>query len=362
MATISLCMIVKNEEAVLERILEIMKDIADEIIIADTGSEDGTKDIAYRYTSNVFDFEWCDDFSAARNFVWDKAKMDYRMWLDADDVIREKWQKELKELKENIDMSTDVVMMKYVTGFDEGGDPSFFCYRERLIKNKSGYRWKGKVHEAVEPHGNVIYSDIEIEHRKIKEGYRDRNIKIYENMIKRGERLEPRDKFYYGRELYYNGRYEEGERVLIDFLREGKGWTENNIDACLQLSYCYEKTGEYEKRMKVLFYSFYFDMPRAEICCEVGRAFMEKEEYEKAVYWYGQALRTKYDEHSGGFVQKDFYDYIPAIQLCVCYDRMGEYEKAFEYHMISKKIKPEAEEVKFNEKYFKEFKELGARS
>ena len=61
-------------------------------------------------------------------------------------------------------------------------------------------------------------------------------------------------------------------------------------------------------------------------------------------------------------MQKDFYDYIPAIQLCVCYDRMGEHEKAFEYHMISKRIKPEAEEVKFNEKYFKELKELGVRS
>lgn len=357
MATISLCMIVRNEEAVLDRILNIMKDIADEIIIADTGSQDRTKNIAYRYTSNVFDFEWCDDFSAARNFVWDKAKMDYRMWLDADDVITEKWLKKLKELKENIDVSTDVVMMKYVTGFDEGGNSCFFYYRERLIKNEAGYRWKGRVHEAVEICGNVIYSDIEIEHRKIKENYSDRNLKIYENMLKRGERLEPRDKFYYGRELYYNGKYREGEKVISEFLKEGQGWTENNIDACLYLSYCYEITGEFEKRMNALFYSFYFDVPRAEICCEIGRAFMEREEYEKAVYWYKQALKAKYDEFSGAFVNKDFYDYIPVIQLCVCYDRLGDRKKAFKYHMLSKKLKPEAEAVKLNEKYFKEMSE-----
>ncbi len=352
MATISLCMIVKNEEAVLGRILEIMKDIADEILIADTGSTDGTKNVAYRYTSKVFDFEWCDDFSAARNFVWDKAKMDYRMWLDADDIISEKWQEKLKELKENIDMSTDIVMMKYVTGFDEEDNPSFFCCRERLIKNSAGYRWKGKVHEAVELHGNIVHSDIEIEHRKIKEEYSDRNLKIYESMIKRNEVFEPRDKFYYGRELYYNGKYKEGKKVLIDFLKEGNGWIENNIDACRYISYCYEIKGKFKERMKALFYSFYFDIPRGEICCEIGRAFMEKEEYEKAVYWYNQAIKAKYNEYSGAFVNKDFYDYIPAVQLCVCYDRMGDYKKAFEYHKISKMIKPDTEEVKFNDKYF----------
>ena len=360
MATISLCMIVKNEEAVIERILRIMKDIADEIIIADTGSEDRTKEIAYKYTTNVFDFIWCDDFSAARNFVWNKAKMDYRMWLDADDIITEKWQKELKKLKATIDMNTDVVMMKYVTGFDENNEPNFFYYRERLIKNSPKYIWEGKVHEAIVPNGNVIYSDIEIEHRKEKKDNSNRNLKIYENIFKRGEKADPRSKFYYGRELYYNGKYNEAEKVLIDFLSEGEGWIENNIDACLHLSYCYEKLGIYEKRIGALFYSFCFDVPRAEICCEAGRAFMEKEEYKRAVYWYKEALKAEYDEYSGGFVQKDFYDYVPFIQLCVCYDKLGDYKKAFEYHKLSKKVKPKSEAVKYNEKYFNKLFENNA--
>ncbi|MDE5995713.1 MAG: glycosyltransferase family 2 protein, partial [Eubacterium sp.] len=87
MATISLCMIVKNEEKVLARCLESIKNAVDEIIIADTGSTDNTKEIAKKYTDKIYDFEWVDDFSKARNFSFSKASKDYIMWLDADDII-----------------------------------------------------------------------------------------------------------------------------------------------------------------------------------------------------------------------------------------------------------------------------------
>ena len=61
MITISLCMIVKNEEAVLERLLKTMSNVADQIVIVDTGSTDRTKEIAARYTDEVYDFPWTDD-------------------------------------------------------------------------------------------------------------------------------------------------------------------------------------------------------------------------------------------------------------------------------------------------------------
>ena len=83
MITVSLCMIVKDEEEVLDRCLSGMKDLVDEMIIVDTGSKDRTKEIAGRYTDKVFTFEWTDDFSAARNFSFSKASMEYCMWMDA---------------------------------------------------------------------------------------------------------------------------------------------------------------------------------------------------------------------------------------------------------------------------------------
>ena len=97
MATVSLCMIVKNEEAVLARCLESIKDAVDEIIIVDTGSTDHTKEIAEKYTDLVYDFPWINDFSAARNFSFSKASKDYIMWLDADDVVTEENQKKIIE-------------------------------------------------------------------------------------------------------------------------------------------------------------------------------------------------------------------------------------------------------------------------
>ena len=87
MATISLCMIVKNESAVLARCLDSIADLMDEIIIVDTGSTDNTKEIAAQYTSRIYDFKWTSDFSAARNFSFSKATMEYIYTADADEIL-----------------------------------------------------------------------------------------------------------------------------------------------------------------------------------------------------------------------------------------------------------------------------------
>ena len=77
MATISLCLIVKNEETVLARCLESVQGLFDETIIVDTGSIDSTQKIAARYTSKLYSFPWNSDFAAARNFSFSKATQEY---------------------------------------------------------------------------------------------------------------------------------------------------------------------------------------------------------------------------------------------------------------------------------------------
>lgn len=180
MISLSLCMIVKNEEAVLERILKPVSQVMDAILIADTGSSDRTKEIAEQYTSQVFDFPWCDDFSAPRNFLLEKVRTDYWMWLDADDVLDEENLEKLKSLKETLNPGTDVVMMEYAAGFDQSGRTTFSYFRERIMKTSRNFRWNGAVHETVIPEGNIIYSDVVIRHRKCGKGDPDRNLRIYE--------------------------------------------------------------------------------------------------------------------------------------------------------------------------------------
>lgn len=78
MISVSLCMIVKNEEDVLERCLKSVAGLVDEIIIVDTGSTDRTREIATHFTNQIFDFPWQDDFSAARNEAFPM-----RLWTTA---------------------------------------------------------------------------------------------------------------------------------------------------------------------------------------------------------------------------------------------------------------------------------------
>lgn len=352
MMTISLCMIVRNEEKVLGRCLECGKVFADEIIVVDTGSQDRTREIAEEYGAKVYGFSWQDDFAAARNAAFDKASMDYCMWLDADDVVTEENQKRLVELKETLDKNTDMVMMRYVTAEDEDGNPLFSYYRERLVKNGKGFRWEGRVHEVITPSGNVAYSGIEINHRKQGPGDGDRNLRIYERMIQEGEELTGRSLFYYGRELMAHKRYEEARAVMEAFL-DGAGWVENQIEACLNLAECQGALGHLKEAAQALLRSFLYDLPRGEACFGLGRYFQELGQWAMAVYWYKEALASRPEAEHGGFIRWDYYGYLPEVNLCLCYDRMGERDKAYEYHKKAKAWRPDSQEVQWNETYFR---------
>ncbi|WP_254438492.1 glycosyltransferase family 2 protein [Paenibacillus sp. DCT19] len=115
MITISLCMIVKNEERTLARCLDSVSGIVDEIIIVDTGSSDRTMDVAAQYTDQVYTYEWQDDFAAARNYSFEQATQEYILWLDADDVLLPGDQAKLRTLKEQLpsDGETEAVVLNY---------------------------------------------------------------------------------------------------------------------------------------------------------------------------------------------------------------------------------------------------------
>ena len=109
MTTISLCMIVKNEEKTLARCLDSVHDLVDEIIIVDTGSSDRTTEIAAKFTSKIYNHSWTDDFAAARNVSFSKASMKYCMWLDADDILEQTEREKFLQLKQSLPSDTDIV-------------------------------------------------------------------------------------------------------------------------------------------------------------------------------------------------------------------------------------------------------------
>lgn len=355
MATISLCMIVKNEEDVLKRCLESIKDVVDEIVIVDTGSTDNTKRIAKEFTDKIYHFNWIDDFAKARNCSFSKATKDYILWLDADDVVLPKDRELFKDLKENLDKNTDIVMMKYNCGFDDNGNPTLSYYRERLIKNFKNYKWIGRIHEVIPPNGNIIYSDIAITHKKIHENDPNRNLRIFEKMIKDNEILDSRQKFYYAREVYYSGDYNKAIEKFNDFLASDEKWVENTISALLDLSTCYNKIGDKKNEISTLFKSFEYSTPRSQTCCYIGNFFLRDEKIEQAIYWYKLALTITPDLKSGGFFELDYFNFIPYIQLCVCYYKLGDIKKSIEYNELAGKIKPKNKSYLANKEFFKNY-------
>jgi glycosyltransferase involved in cell wall biosynthesis len=355
-------MIVKDEEEVLARCLESIKDIVDEIIIVDTGSSDKTKEIAKKYTNKIYDFKWCDDFSKARNYSFFHATKEYILWLDADDVILDKDKKEFLKLKNTLDKNVDIVMMKYNLSYDENGNPKFSYNRERLLKNNKKYKWIGEVHEVIVPSGNIIYSDIAISHKKEKKEYTKRNLNIFKKMLQNGKKLDARQQFYYARELYYHGMYEEAIEEFNIFFNRKDSWIENKISACTELYNCYLALNDEENSLKALIKSFTFDLPRASICCNIAKHFYLKNEYNVAIFWYDLATKLKPNINSGGFEELEYYDYVPYLGLCVCYDKIKKYTIANEYNEKVGKIRPNDKKYLYNKKYFENLLNIDTKS
>lgn len=352
MISISLCMIVKNEEDVLERCLECVKDIVDEIIIIDTGSTDRTKEIAMSYTDKVYSFEWINDFAAARNYSFSKATMDFILWLDADDIILVEDEEKLRLLKQELTEKVDVVMMKYNVGTDENGNITLSYYRERLVKRFNNYKWTEPVHEYIQPSGNIINSDICITHKKEHSSLSGRNLIIYENYLSTGKELSIRGLYYYARELYYNGKYKDAIKYFNKFLDTEQGWVEDRVSACFHLSICYSYINDSKNRLKALLRSFEFDTPRAEICCQLGYYYLGVQDYKRAIFWYSLATQLKKTDDNWGFILHEYWGYIPNIQLCLCYDKLGDITQATNYNNEAAKYKPNDPAVLYNKKYF----------
>ncbi len=357
MKEISLCMIVKNEEDVIGRCLDSAKDLVDEIIIVDTGSTDKTKEIVSKYTDKIYDFEWVDDFSKARNFSFSKATKDYILWLDADDIILEEDLKKFKDLKKQLDGSVDLYQMKYNYVVDENNIPSLVQLRARLVKKDKNYQWVSPIHEVIIPTGKIEKVDIAITHKKKEVKDASRNLKIFQKMIENGEELDDRQEYSYAKELYCLKRYEEAiscyEEYIKKYEKEYKSKRNYMYSAILELADCYKIIGENDKILNALFIILKNEVPGSECCCKIGEIFLENKDYNTAKFWFNEAIQNKKDIDQDGDANIDYNEFIPYINLCVCYYWLGDREQSYKYNELAGKIKPNDETYLFNKNVIK---------
>ncbi|HEY7309547.1 MAG TPA: glycosyltransferase [Gemmataceae bacterium] len=173
-ARVSLCLIVKNEEHNLPACLGSATDLADEIIVVDTGSSDATREVAVRYGARVFDFPWCDSFAAARNECLRHATGQWIFWLDADDRLDEGNRRKLHQLFAQLNGDNAAYAMKCLCLPDAVTGSATVVDHMRLFRNHPAIRWQYRVHEQILPAvrragGVVRWTDIVIHHA----GYQD---------------------------------------------------------------------------------------------------------------------------------------------------------------------------------------------
>lgn len=349
--TLALCMIVKNEEATLGRCLKSAEGVFDEIVIADTGSADGTKAVAAQFTENIYDFPWEDDFAAARNFSFSKAQADYLMWLDADDVLKEEDRAALLALKARLDGSIDAYYLRYDAAEDEYGRPALQFYRERIVRRACNFTWQGAVHEALCVGGNVRREEIAVTHRRGKNKERGRNLRIFLRGLLAGNTPCGRSAYYFARELFDNGLDSVAANVFTAFLR-GEGCAEDKIGACLALAEIFRRQNKPRLRHSALLHSFCYGAPRPAACCALGELFLEQGDPATAVFWFKLAVNEGKNSEKQGFFCPDLCGYRPCIWLCVCYDRLGDHRRAALWNERAGAFKPNDASYLYNRAYF----------
>ncbi|MFC7394383.1 tetratricopeptide repeat-containing glycosyltransferase [Scopulibacillus cellulosilyticus] len=288
--------------------------------------------------------------------------MDYIFWLDADDVVLEEDRKKFMALKGHLDSSIDAVSMHYNLAFNSEGDVTFSNRRNRLVKRSNHFKWYGAVHEYLEVGGNIIYSDICITHKSSKTSLSDRNLRIYENMLKRGVTFTPRDLYYYANECYDHQLFERAIEYYNNFLDTNQGWSEDCINACAKIADIFIESDDMDEAIPYILKSFTYDLPRADQCCRLGYIYLSKKDLEKAIFWYDLAtkLDVKRVEKIGGFINHACYTWLPHLQLCVCYDLLGNYRSAFYHNEMARKYNPNNSSIIYNKNYLEtKIKELG---
>lgn len=332
MITTSLCMIVKNEEAVLKRCLDSIADLMDEIIIIDTGSTDHTKAIASQYTDNVYDYQWQDDFSAARNFSFSKATMDYIYAADADEVLDEENRNRFLQLKQALLPEVEIVQMKYCNQLEFNTTYNFDEeYRPKLYRRLRTFKWVEQVHEMVRLEPIVFDSDIKILHMPIN-NHAGRDFSIFQRMIENGINLSKKLHHMYARELFIAGQDDDFIQAM-DYFQSSIDSENRSLEEVKEAACVIARAARVKKDIPLFFKNCLKDVASnscAEICYELGEYYFELEDYKEAIIWfYNAAYETGciLNIHCGGDR--------PLKRLAQCFSELGNLEQSREYEKLA---------------------------
>ncbi len=299
--TLSLCMIVENEEEYLPRCLASVQGVVDEIIVVDTGSTDRTVEIARGFGARVYHHPWGGDFSEARNVSLEHATGDWILFLDADEELVEEDREKLRELlNDRVNEGFYLNEINFVG--DQPGLEAVLNLAFRLFRNRKEYRFTGAIHEqivaCVQRHNpNIGFSSVRVNHYgylnrpSVEKNKVSRNLEILLQEVERN----PRDNFtrfnlgveYMRLELYDKAleQYQKAFHKLPSLEVAYASILLRNIALCLK------ELKRYKEALKVLADAVQAYPDYTDLVFLKGLVYLEMKRYREAADTFQECLR-----------------------------------------------------------------------
>jgi len=312
MPTLSLCMIVKNEADYLERCLNSVKDLVDEIIVVDTGSTDNTIEIAKKFNAKVIEHKWSNDFSEARNISLINATEDWILVLDADETISKKDLEKIRELiKSKSVMGYFLIQRTYM---NDSSSPKWisskgdsytesknyggwvYSYLIRLFRNKKEIFFENPVHETVEYsikriNGKIKEADIPIHHHgKIRgKTFVEDKGRLYLGLGKKKAELKGDAKSYY--ELGIQSQVLNEFDEAINAFKKSIELDPKLIYNYTNLGSIYIKQGNFDDAVDILNEANKIDPENSDIHNNLGIAYEKLKRISEAIAEYEKSIK-----------------------------------------------------------------------
>lgn len=350
---ISVCIIAKNEEKNIERCLKSLKPYPFEIVVADTGSSDRTKEIAYQYTEHVYDFVWCDDFAAAKNFAISKASHAYVMVLDSDEYIESL---DFRELSAAIAAHPkDVGRILHINILTRKNEIQKKKSRISRIFSKEIYHYEGRIHEQVKSFTGEDYAaypaPLVIGHTGYdlpKEQKREkafRNIALLEKELQFLEETKDEEKIPYILYQLGKGHYMAEEYAsACEYFAKGLSYDLNpKLEYVIDMveTYGYALINSGQRETALFFENIYEEFGNtADFQFLMGLIYMNNARFSDAVAEFLKAAGQKDAKTSGVNSYAAYYN------IGVIYECLGDVDQAVKYYKMCGAYAPAKERLR----------------
>ena len=339
MVNISACIIVKDSETTIERCLQSLhKHQEIEIIVVDTGSSDNTKSIAQKYTNHIYDFKWCDDFSAARNFAVSKAYSDNILIVDSDEYISKADIEELVKLIHNNHNKVGRVLLKNV--FTKDTTKSDCIEYLSRVFNRKYYKYSGRIHEQLVSMDEnpietymapieLIHTGYDLDSAEIENKTR-RNIELLISELKGLEQGESTKKPYIlyqlGKSYYLKKDYNTAAQYFSEALYyDLNPQLDYVIDLVETYGYALINSGQAEKALGFEgIYDVFGDT--ADFNFLMGMIYMNNERFDEAISQFLKATQYTFCRVVG------VNSYLAYYNVGVIYECLGHKSEALKYY------------------------------